>query len=228
MTPTAADIATGASILVLPLGSWEQHGAHLPLDTDSRIISAVIGEALSRLRADDFVVAPVLAFTASDEHASFPGTLSAGTEATVAFVVSIARSATWSRGVCIVNGHGGNADALSSIHRALDHEGVRHFIWSPSAEPGDDLHAGRTETSLMMHIDERAVRRDLMSPGTNPGPDAVDRMRRGGVRAVSPSGVLGDPTGASAEEGRRILERYASSLAERFETLVRTWPRTGG
>lgn len=228
MAPTAADITPGGHILLLPLGSWEQHGPHLPLDTDSRIVSAVIDAALARCDAGEFVVAPVVPITASDEHAAFPGTLSAGTEATVMSVVAIARSAAWSRGVCIVNGHGGNADALVRIHHALAHEGITHDVWSPPADPGDDLHAGRTETSLMLHIDASAVRSDLIGPGADPGPDAIARMRIGGVSAVSPTGVLGNPVGASADEGRRILDRYAGALLERLVALAATWPRARG
>lgn len=214
-------------ILVLPLGSWEQHGPHLPLDTDSRIIAAVVDGALQLVDRSEFVVAPVVSITASDEHAGFPGTLSAGTAATTAAVVAIARSATWARGVCIVNGHGGNVDALVAVHRALEHEGITHAIWSPSAEDGDDLHAGRTETSLMLHIDRTSVRVDALEPGTQPASDAMELMRAGGVAAVAPNGVLGDPTGATAGEGRRILDRYARSLADWFEARISQWPPHG-
>lgn len=223
VSPTSADIEHGATILVLPLGSWEQHGPHLPLDTDSRIIDAVIGAALHVVDRSAFIVAPVIPITASDEHAGFPGTLSAGTAATIASVVAIARSATWARGVCIVNGHGGNVDALVAVHHALDHEGIPHTIWSPGAEPGDDLHAGRTETSLMLHIDPAAVRLDALETGTQPGSDAIERMRAGGVSAVAPNGVLGDPTRATAGEGRAILQRYSQSLAHRFDACIGQW-----
>lgn len=228
MSPTASDITPGRHILLLPLGSWEQHGPHLPLDTDSRIVAAVVRETLLHRDAADFVIAPVVPVTASDEHSSFPGTLSAGTEATIATVVAIARSAKWARGVCIVNGHGGNADALIGIGRALTHEEIAHDIWFPPHEAGDDLHAGHTETSLMLHIDSAAVRTALVRPGTDPEPGAFETMRLGGVASVSPSGVLGDPTTATAEEGRRILTRYSQSLASRLDVLASRWPRTDG
>ncbi|MFN5650364.1 MAG: creatininase family protein, partial [Actinomycetes bacterium] len=96
-------------LVVVPLGSWEQHGPHLPPDTDSVIISAVVAAAAGG--REGITVAPTLGITASDEHAGFGGTLSIGTEATAAAVVAIARSASWASGVLFANGHGGNADA---------------------------------------------------------------------------------------------------------------------
>lgn len=232
MHPVTTDVVPGTRILVLPLGSFEQHGPHLPLDTDSRIASAVIDAALGLVDADEFLVGPVVPITASDEHRSFPGTLSAGTEATVAYVAAVARSASWARGVCIVNGHGGNADALGAVHRALGHEGIRHDIWYPVADPDDDVHAGHTETSLMLAVDPTCVRTGSLEAGTPwsavTAQEMHRRMRDGGVGAVAPNGVLGDPRGASVEHGMRLLERHARSLADRLMACARNWPVAGG
>lgn len=100
--PTSHDIVPGTTILLLPLGAWEQHGPHLPLDTDTVIISAVVAQSLARddIRAECFSVAPVLPITASDEHAGFAGGLSTGTQALVDAVVAICRSSSsWTAGV---------------------------------------------------------------------------------------------------------------------------------
>ena len=225
-TATSHEIRAGEPILVLPLGSFEQHGPHLPLDTDSVIVAAVVRDALSRDGIDpaEFVVAPVVPFTASDEHAGFAGTLSAGTDATVAAVVAICRSASWARGVCIVNGHGGNADALARITSALEWERIVHAVWTLPNYAGGDMHAGRTETSLMLHVAPSSVRTAHVPTGATDLPaDAVSAMRTGGVAAVSDNGVLGDPSGATADHGRAVLDLYGASLARTLVQCRREW-----
>ena len=225
-TATSREIPAGATVLVLPLGSFEQHGPHLPLDTDSVIARAVVDDALSRgeVAASAFTVAPVLPVTASDEHAGFPGTLSMGTEATAAAIVAICRSATWARGVCIVNGHGGNADALARVASALHHEGIAHVVWTLPHYAGGDMHAGRTETSLMLHLAPGSVRTSLVPTDPVPLPDdAMATMRTDGVAAVSRTGVLGDASTATADHGRAVLELYGASLARTLARCLTDW-----
>lgn len=199
------------STLVVPLGSTEQHGPHLPLSTDT-IIAASIARRLVDARPD-FALAPSIGIGASGEHAGFPGTLSIGTEALSAMLVELARDSSreYAR-MLVVNGHGGNATALSAAARVCDYEGRRldvlhcHF-------PRGDAHAGRTETSLMLHLAPELVRCDLAQPGnTARVADLLPAMRTGGIAAVSPNGVLGDPTGASASEGARLVEALVSRL----------------
>jgi mycofactocin precursor peptide peptidase len=83
--------------------------------------------------------------------------------------------------------------------------------------PGGDAHAGRTETSLLLHLAPSAVRLDLAEKGsTEPLPALMPRLRAGGVHAVSPNGVLGDPAGASATEGARVFQSLTRSLLDRL------------
>lgn len=223
---TSSDIEHQSPIVVLALGSWEQHGPHLPLDTDTVIIDTVIATALMMMNEDahHFLVAPTLTITASDEHQGFAGTLSTGTEALTQSVVAICRSASWARGVCIVNGHGGNHDALRSIVSALNYEGITHSVWSLPAYDGADMHAGRTETSVMMHIAPHAVRTDRLLVGnTQPVHEILSTMRDGGVQAVSDSGVLGDATTATAEHGAQVLDFYARQLAAHLDAQLHFW-----
>ena len=78
-------------------------------------------------------------------------------------------------------------------------------------------HAGRTETSILLALDPASVRVDSAAPGaTAPLEELMPAMRAGGVAAVSPNGVLGDPTGASAEEGERLLAEMADALRARI------------
>ena len=215
-----------SKVLVLPLGSFEQHGPHLPLDTDTIIIDSVVAQALrdSHIIADSFMVAPTVAISASDEHAGFPGTLSTGSAALADSVVAICRSASWTQGICIVNGHGGNTDALARIGSALTYEKIRHSIWSLPSYEGADMHAGHTETSVMLHIDPAKVQIDRIEPGTiGDASSLVAQMRTSGVVGVSTNGVLGDPTTATSEHGVAVMKLYSSSLAAHLATLTKEW-----
>ncbi len=217
---TALDGATWPELpqgplLAVPLGSLEQHGPHLPLATDT-----VVAQAVLRAARLDAVVAPALAYGASGEHEGFPGTVSLGTEALTTVLVEYGRSACrWAGRLLVVNGHGGNLDALRSAVPLLRAEG-RDAAWFPCGVPGGDAHAGRTETSLLSHVEPAAVRADRSVPGvTTPIGELLPRLRAEGVRAVSPTGVLGDPAGASAEEGARLL----ADLAARLSDAVAAW-----
>ena len=151
--------------------------------------------------------------TVSGEHQSFPGTVSIGTEVLHQVVVELVRSLrTWADRVVLVNGHGGNVAALTAAVNQLVIEG--HDVdWVPCAVAGADLHAGRTETSLMLHLRPGAVRLDRAEAGnTGPLSAILPTMRAHGVGAVSSNGVLGDPTGASAEEGRRLLDQMVTAV----------------
>ena len=117
--PEVAD--RGPSVLAVPLGSVEQHGPHLPLDTDTRIAVALVA-ALAAARPD-VVAAPPLAYGASGEHAGFPGTLSIGTEALTTVLVELGRSADAFAGVVFVNGHGGNLEAVRARRRPAHRRG---------------------------------------------------------------------------------------------------------
>lgn len=207
-------------ILAVPIGSCEQHGPHLPLDTDTRIAVALAeGLAATDPRV---LVTPPIGITASGEHQGFPGTLSIGTAATELVLVELVRSADWAYGVVFVNGHGGNIDAVRAAAAVSSAEGRRVLAWWPRLR-GGDAHAGRTETSLMLAIAPKVVRTDLAQPGvTTAIPALVDELRRGGVAAVSPNGVLGDPTGATAADGVDMLGQLVADLAAQ----VRQWAAT--
>ena len=213
-------------IVLLALGSWEQHGAHLPFDTDTVIIESVVDAAIRSVDPENtqFSVVPTIGVTASDEHNGFAGTLSIGTNALSDAVVSIARSASWARGICIVNGHGGNADALKLIHSALNYENIRHSIWSLPYYEGADMHAGHTETSLMLHLAPDTVRMDLAEVGAVGDSEMlIERMRAGGIKEVSSNGVVGDPTNATAAHGATMLSFYADHLTKLLLQIQTSW-----
>lgn len=215
-SPEAA--STGAArLLVVPLGATEQHGPHLPLDTDTRIAIA-LAERLAAARAD-VVVAPPLPYGSSGEHAAFRGTLSIGQDALELIVVELVRSAGEFAGVVIVSGHGGNDAPLSRALARLRQEGRAVMAWMPSL-PGADAHAGHTETSILLALDPSAVRMDRLERGaTAPLSALIDVLRSDGIAAVSENGVLGDPTRASAADGHRLLEE----MTEDLKCVVERW-----
>src|SRR4051794_8581789 len=215
---------THRPLLVVPLGSVEQHGHHLPLATDTVVACAVAEAAAGEL--DGALLAPALAYGASGEHEGFPGTISLGTEALTGLLVEYGRSACrWAARVLVVNGHGGNLDALVAAGGVLRSED-RDLAWFPCGVPGGDAHAGRTETSLMLHVEPEGVLGERAVAGeTRPIGELLPRLRHEGVRPVSPTGVLGDPAGASAEEGAELL----AGLVARLVAAATTWDvdRTG-
>jgi mycofactocin system creatininase family protein len=204
-------------LLAVPIGSCEQHGPHLPLATDTIVAEALAGE-LARRRGD-VVVGPTLTVTASGEHAGFAGTLSIGTPAMTQVVVELVRSADWSAGTVLVNGHGGNAEAVGDAVAVLAAEGRDVLSWWP-AVAGGDAHAGRTETSLLLALRPELVHDDRLAAGaTEPLSALTPTLRASGVRAVSPNGVLGDPLGAAAAEGHELF----ATLADHLVTAVEGW-----
>ena len=207
---------------MLPLGATEQHGPHLPAHTDTLLALATSGALASRPASDSTAVhvLPALAYGASGEHQSFPGTVSVGTEALAQAVLELGRSVSaWAHRLLVVNGHGGNVDALRRAVTRLRYEG-RDAAWLPcrTSEDPADTHAGHAETSLMLHLHPELVRMDRAVAGcTRPLAEILPALRAGGVAAVSPSGVLGDPTTADAAEGRRLWDELRADARGRLE-----------
>ena len=216
------------SVLVVPVGSCEQHGPHLPLDVDTRI-AQFLAEALAESLGDAAVVAPPVTVGASGEHAGFPGTLSVGNEVMASVTIELVRSALPApgsaepfAGVVLVNGHGGNIAALTVATELLGSEGRAVLAWNPQV-PGGDSHAGRTETSLLLHLDPGCVRMDRAEPGaTTRWRELAPDVMAGGLRDVAPNGVLGDPTAASGAEGALVF----ANLVDALVTDVAAWRAT--
>ena len=215
----SVDLRGQSPVVLVPLGSTEQHGPHLPLDTDTRIAAAVARAARQRL-GERHLLAPAIPYGAAGEHQGFPGTVSIGTAALTAVLLECGRSACeWAGRLVFVNGHGGNVAALRSAVGLLRSEG-RDVAWYACSVEGADAHAGHTETSVLLHLSPHDVRTEAWCVGNvEPLSDLMPRLRSGGVSAVSAVGVLGDPTTATADEGRRVVDAMVSQCVD----MVRRW-----
>jgi mycofactocin precursor peptide peptidase len=215
---TSRQLQSTSSALIVPVGSTEQHGPHLPLDTDTRIASAVSRTLVDQLGGDElkWLVAPAIGYGASGEHEEFSGTVSIGTPALRLLLVEFGRSASrWASRLVFVNGHGGNVEALATAAALLRYEG-RDVGWCSCSAENADAHAGHTETSVLLHISPADVYVSERVPGNRaPLGELMPALRQGGIAAVSEVGVLGDPTTATASEGARIFTEMVDGCLRR-------------
>lgn len=195
--------------------------------TDTIIATELSRRAIADLarqpRAPDVVMTPAISIGASGEHDGFPGTLSIGTAGLATVLVELIRSADWATGVLLVNGHGGNTEAISLAIRQCHRDGRnRCAAWSPQlpADRGDDLHAGWVETSVIMHLAPELVSADAIEPGATP---TIAALREHGVAEFSRNGVLGDPTGANTDDGAVIVAGWATDLRATIDRHLQQW-----
>jgi len=229
------------SVLVQPVGAIEQHGPHLPLATDL-LIAQGLAEAVVDARGEelDLWLLPPLAYSKSDEHAWAPGTIWLSATTLLAVLDDIGRSVATlpTRRLAFLNGHGGNTQLLAVANRELRlHHGLLTFLLHPSvprdsggAAPADDtelgmgVHGGRDETSLMLHLHPELVDLALAERSVPEEMAARSRVRFGGdvpfgwsSRDIAASGVVGDPTQATAARG---AERFAGMVASVGDALA--------
>jgi creatinine amidohydrolase len=236
------------TVIVLPAGSIEQHGPHLPCSVDTVICSGVAGHALARLPKEvPAFMLPPIAYGKSEEHLHFPGTLTLDGETLYATVVQVGESVYRSgfRKLLIVNGHGGQPQVMEMAARELrlrhgDYVIVPHHTWRLPHVAGRYLsekekklamHAGHAETAIMLALApdtvhmERAVANyppefpsKLLSPDGRPA-------CAWSARDFGPSGVIGDPLPATREQGEAILDSLAASWAQAITELhAMKWP----
>ncbi len=204
-------------IVLVPLGSTEQHGPHLPFATDTLIASAVARTAALHVEdalGQPTVVAPALPYGASGEHQGFPGTMSIGHEALRFVLVEMIRSiSTWADRIVFINGHGGNLSTVTKVVQQMRHE--QHQVSSVmcALETPNDAHAGHDETSILLHLQPQMVHMTAAAPGnTAPLPEILPELIASGVRQLSANGILGDPTRASSEAGRILFEQLVDTV----------------
>ncbi len=197
-------------LFAVALGSWEQHGPHLPFNVDTVVADQVVCE-LSQLSRT--MIGPALPYGASDEHRDFPGTVSIGQDALAGVLVAIGRSAArFCKKVLFVCGHGGNVDGLMRATIRLRREDI-DAAWWLCITSGADAHAGHAETSMMLAICPSLVDASRFQQGnTDPIDELMPALRTHGLAPVSSNGVLGDPRGATATTGSELIAWHRRQL----------------
>jgi len=248
-----ATVLTPDSVLVVPIGAVEHHGPHLPLVTDALVAESVASAAVERAVAGglDAWLLPTLSVTKSDEHHWAPGTLWLRAETLLDTLVDLGRSvaATPARKLVFVNGHGGNVALLQLANRELRRRfGLETFSMPATRtaagdgidgrpdERGLGIHAGYAETSLLLHL-----RPDLVHPErfARSVPEHFGEYEHIGFNGYpvsfgwlsddfDPSGVIGDPTGATAEAGAAMLGESVAFVASALAEIGRFRHRSGG
>lgn len=227
-------------VALLPVGSIEQHGPHLPLDTDAfdaDYLAHRVAEACSDPKP---LVLPPISYGVSYHHADFTGTVSISNDtlARVVYEIGMSVSQNGIRKLVIINGHGGNSPALNYAAQMINRD-AHIFVCVDTgetsnvdidkiAETPNDVHAGEIETSTGLATRPHLVQMDLAKkqvPKFSSG--YLDFTSKRGVlwyaytRKISTSGVMGDPTRASAVKGEKIWEIMIAHLVSLVEDLKR-------
>jgi len=246
--PESASRLSADSVAVLPLGSVEHHGPHLPLSTDFTVADTFATTLVEQVAADiDVWLLPALAYTKSDEHSWASGTLWLSWDTLMRVLVDIGNSLATSpvRRLVFVNGHGGNSALLQVACRELRRRcGLHTFLMHPGRpvdqggpapadeELGMGVHGGRGETSMMLHLRPDLVKMEL---ATRAVPEQLTSYEHVGFgKSVSfgwlsddfgTGGVLGDPRGATAEQGKAAFEAAIEHGTAAMREIARFDPR---
>jgi creatinine amidohydrolase len=228
-TATAQDERRrGARVAVLPVGSFEQHGDHLPLITDT-VVACLIAQRLST--AYNLFLLPPITISCSHEHSTFAGSVSIRAQTLLAIIDDVARSLEQSgiRQMVLVNGHGGNYVLRNAVQQA--NVGERRMVFFPEHEDwaaaraaaglvtsgADDMHAGELETSVLLHAHPELVGENYKAADwlASPRPHLLVV----GMAGYTSSGVIGRPSLATPEKGKAILESLTASFADHLKQL---------
>ncbi|MCC6006678.1 MAG: creatininase family protein [Rhodobacteraceae bacterium] len=245
---TAPDLRASVddrTVALVPVGATEQHGPHLPLNTDAVLAEGMALEAACRVEQARVLVLPTIAVGKSDEHGGFPGVLTLDAPTLQAVLMQIGRSVARSgvRRLVFLNAHGGNVPVLQIAIRALRIE-ERMFCVSagwmsmgypeglvPAEEARDGIHAGLVETAAMLHFRPDLVKMELAQdfvPSSRGVAQDNNILRLLGpvssgwmMRDLHPEGAAGNAIAATAEAGRRIVEHAATRYATLLEEVAR-------
>ncbi|GAA3747785.1 creatininase family protein [Salinactinospora qingdaonensis] len=223
LTSTVDEQRRDADVALLPVGSLEQHGPFLPLETDT-VIACTIAQRLAA--AHPVRRLPPVTISCSHEHAAWPGTVSVSARTLHAVVADIAASLRRSgvTRLVLVNGHGGNY-VLGNVVQETTQDGP-HMALFPTLEDWesahtaagietpayDDMHAGEIETSILLHAHPHLVGAGYAAADELSGDRR--RMLTRGLAAYTDSGVVGRPSLASARKGKGLLDSLVTSFGD--------------
>jgi creatinine amidohydrolase len=249
----AQRVARPGTVVLIPTGSTEQHGRHLPVEVDSRLVSSVAARAAELAGEQvDVVLAPVLPYGASHHHLEFGATMSLALPTYINVLAELADSLIGYGGfshVLFLNGHGGNTDPIHIAVRMTRDKYPEAVVagadyWSIAGEainrlrkspPGGVAHACEFEAAMMMHLRPESVRRDKIIkhiPEWTTEHVVMDLTRGGGVAwghhmvDVTATGVIGDPTLATPEHGKAFFEAVTERVGAFLVDFSR-WTQRG-
>lgn len=224
---------------LLPIGSLEQHGPHLPLDTDAFDAKYILEEAVKHLSGPKPPKLPTIPYGISHHHMSFPGTVTLRNETLENLIIDIGRSiiASGFQKLFIYNGHGGNTDTIKIAAKKLKREtGLLVFIDSGESmkpardelvESENDVHAGEYETSTSMAnrgelvMEEEIPEKSSKYPHESMEFDSEPPFHYAwDTHELTDTGVLGDPKKATKEKGEELWKRGIAKLSERIEIVI--------
>lgn len=242
------DMDKTRTLAILPIGSMEQHGPHIPLGQDTMVASTVLTSALDRVGEKiDCVVLPPIPIGQSPEHMGFAGTLTFSAETFIAMIKDICASLSHHgfKKLLIVNGHGGNISALNAatfdIRVKYDLRVFLFHVWSLIPNMSADLlkreasktecHGGELETSVMLALDPDLVVMEWAVDEVNPQFDKSEMVGFAGpvyvnwdsMLDVAPSGIGGQPSYGSIEKGKVILDYLADTLSKALLEICHKW-----
>ena len=232
---------TENSIIVQPLGAVEQHGPHLPLNTDLLVAQAVAEAAVARVGDEvDAWVLPPLAYTKSNEHAWSAGTIWLSATTLLAVLDDLGRciAKTPARRLVFLNGHGGNSSLLGAANRELRLKyGLMTFLAHPGmpadqggrsaeGEHGMGVHGGTDETSIMLHLAPHLCNMSLAERRIPEALAANTYVKFGGRVSFGwlsndffDDGYIGDPTTATAERGQELFDGSITAFCESLREI---------
>jgi creatinine amidohydrolase len=215
------------SAAIIPVGSIEQHGPHLPVSTDADIVSE-IAKILSE--KCNFFLLPTISYGISFEHAPFFNlSLKEKTLQKILIDVCISLSSNNINTIFIINGHHGNQKSLENLDKKIRDmlkKKIRVFVfsyWHFMKQEFD--HAGFVETSLMLAISKK-VKMNLAKKGFIPKNLSqkeklrLDKLASKSFTSVTSNGVWGDPTKATSKDGKRLLLEIVRNLAKKSQTCL--------
>lgn len=226
---TSPDIAAAnPSFAVLPIGSYEQHGSHLPITTDT-LIASLIAKGLCNLHGG-LLISPIT-LSCSHEHHAFTASLSISSE-TLSRVVKETVQSIVRSGIpltVLINGHGGNY-VLSNVTQELNEFspsvllGPTRRHWEEAAHCAgiehslsDDMHGGEIETSILLHSIPESVRLNKLQDHAASDHHLLTTF---GMREYTSNGVIGFPTKASASKGKKLLEKLIELIANDISIVL--------
>ncbi|MBS7250580.1 MAG: creatininase family protein [Candidatus Freyarchaeota archaeon] len=216
--------------VLLPIGSTEQHGPHLPLGTDTYIAKRISEALAAELKID---LVPTLSYGVSAEHAGFPGTIGIQSKTLLKVLKDISESLLKRyQKIIIINSHGGNTSTLQRLKNEKivivdlfqTLKGILENL--RETDMGGICHACEAETSLMLYLKPDLVRREKITEDIVKYVPQLDPQSKSplpnGWKTInySQSGVIGDPTKATPEKGKKIFEALIRKMSEILETLL--------